>query len=70
MSEIEKMEKYIANTGIKKDERKRYYIDLNELDGIYQMAEKDPFHAFCLAFSYGQAKGYRLANAKRKAVRA
>lgn len=70
MSEIEKMQRYIANTRITNGTKERYTICLSELDGIHQMAKKDPFRALCLAFNYGQAKGYRLANAEKKAVRA
>lgn len=60
------MQQYIANTRIKKDAGSKYSIVLKELDEIHQMSAKDPFHALRLAFDYGQAKGYRLANAERK----
>ena len=69
MSEIEKIERYIARTRLNEDDG--YYLGHAEILALMTVASKDPdcaFEAINTAFNYGKAKGYRAAKAERKAV--
>lgn len=67
MTEIEKMKRYIDRT--RANLPKAY--GLNLLEGL-ELSKKAfeatdlPLEVICLAFNYGQAKGYRAAKAEMK----
>ena len=67
MSEIEKMKKYIERTKLPEDPTDAYCFCLGEMNEIGAFAQSDMFHALCLLFEYGKAKGYRAAKAERRA---
>lgn len=58
MTEIERIEKYIAKT---KFDSTHYELLLNETLDVMKMAAEKPIEAIWLAFNYGRAKGYRAA---------
>lgn len=64
MSEIEKMKRYIERTKVPSDPTDAYGFCLGELREIGDFAQADMFHALCLLFEYGKAKGYRAAKAE------
>ena len=66
MSKIEKMEKYIEKTNLTPEAINRYCMHWAEMDALYNKMRQDTFGALCLAFDYGQAKGYRAAKAEVK----
>lgn len=61
MSAIEKIEKYIENTGKISGS---YSMRMCETYEMIRMASETPVEALLLAFQYGQAKGYRAAKAE------
>lgn len=62
MTEIEKMEQYINNTGLTQDQKRSYDINMRQaLELLKEVSEMD---ALLTAFRYGQAKGYRCAMAE------
>lgn len=65
MSEIEKMRRYIERTHVK-DERDTFCMRSRQIKTI--LAETDLVEAIILAFDYGKAKGYRAAQAERRAA--
>ena len=67
MSEIEKMKRYIERTKLPEDPMDNFCFCLGELDEIGRYAQADMFHALCLLFEYGKAKGYRAAKAEWRA---
>lgn len=66
MTEIEKIERYIARTRIAN--RERYYLNLIEAiemaDAISVEDRVTVADIISLAFNYGRAKGYRAAKAE------
>lgn len=64
MSEIEKIKRYIALTGIKVHGQDRYAMNMREVRELMRSGEERPFDAIDLAFEYGKAKGYRAAKAE------
>lgn len=64
MTEIEKMQRYIARTNVKVSDC--YEMDLLEARELKR--EADLTNAIYLAFLYGRAKGYRAAKAERRAA--
>ena len=68
MSEIEKMKRYISRT--KLDKNDRFYLSWPEADELARAAvqtKDEAITAVSLAFEYGKAKGYRAAEAERRA---
>ena len=68
MSEIEKMKRYISRT--KLDKNDRFYLSWSEAGELARAATQtkdDAITAVSLAFEYGKAKGYRAAEAERRA---
>jgi len=64
MSEIEKIQKYIEKSNVPAN--LRYDASLRE---AFAMAtELEPVEAVSLAFKYGRAKGFRMANATKGAT--
>lgn len=61
MDRIEKIEKYIQNTGRIDD---RYCIGTEE---ILELRKKGLTDAIILAFNYGRAKGYRAGKKEARA---
>lgn len=68
MTEIEKMKRYIERTKLPSDPRDKFCFCLGELEEVQKLSQVDMFHALCLLFEYGKAKGYRAAKAERRAV--
>ena len=68
MSEIEKMKRYIERTKMPEDPADNFCFCLGELNEVGKFAKADLFHALCLLFEYGKAKGYRAAKAERRAA--
>ncbi len=66
MSEIEKIQRYIARTGVECSETSPYHMKIAEAFAL--AGTSDSVRAVSLAFEYGRAKGYRAAKAERKAV--
>lgn len=64
MSEIERIERYIANTKIKES----LAVGMRPSEWISISNNGTTLDAVALAFDYGRAKGYRAAKAERKAV--
>ena len=62
MSEIEKMQRYIART--KTTNMDAYQMNFREMKDLARTAADTPFDVVCLAFEYGRAKGYRAAKAE------
>lgn len=67
MSEIEKIQRYIARTGVGYKDTSPYHMSVAEAFALARAS--DNVRAISLAFEYGRAKGYRAAKAERKAVR-
>ena len=67
MSEIEKMRRYIERT--KMNGAYNYCLVYSEAVELLHTATdvSSMFEVIALAFDYGKAKGYRAANAKRRA---
>ena len=67
MSEIEKMKRYIERTNMNKADN--YCLVYSEAVELLHTATdaSSMFEVIALAFDYGKAKGYRAANAKRRA---
>ena len=62
---ITRMQKYIKNTP--ESESLRFGLGFAEFCALRDILAKDMIaHAFFLAFSYGRAKGYRLARSEKK----
>lgn len=66
MSEIEKIKRYIKRTGVTYKDTSPYHMNLGEAFALSGMDSN--MNALSLAFEYGRAKGYRAAQAERKAV--
>lgn len=69
MTEIERMQRYIERTPMKRAEN--YCLVFRELLEVMEMGGASPdglFAAVGLAFNYGKAKGYRAAKAERRAT--
>ena len=69
MSTIEKIERYISQTGVSDRLKARYGMDISiAFDLANQAYEKNdlPLELISLAFNYGLAKGYRAANAEAR----
>ena len=64
MSEIEKMRRYIEQTKLPDDPHDKFCFCLGEMEEVGNFAQTDMFHALCLLFEYGKAKGYRAAKAE------
>ncbi len=64
MSGIEKMQRYIKNTGFY---NVHYSLFVSEIVSLSELSKKDLFKSICLAFEYGQAKGYRAGRKGTKA---
>lgn len=67
MSEIEKIKRYIERTGVTYKDTSPYHINIREAFSLVHM--DDATSAVALAFEYGRAKGYRAAQAERRAAR-
>lgn len=64
MSEIEKIKRYISQTKMSAQVETRYGMDITEAFNLANQAYENnglPIEIISLAFSYGQAKGYRAA---------
>ena len=59
MSGIERIKKYVDKTGMAV--RSCYELYTDEITAIYEMSKYDPCGAICIAFKFGKAKGYRMA---------
>ena len=59
MTEIEKMKRYIKQTGLEKSKIENYSINSSQIIALHN--DLDFFKALCMAFEYGQARGYRCA---------
>lgn len=68
VSEIEKMKRYIERT--KQPRARAYQMSTMEMLEFAKATAETPIDAVVMAFNYGSAKGYRSANAERKAVKA
>ena len=66
MTEIEKIKRYIARTGVGYKDTSPDHMNLGEALALARAS--DNVRAISLAFEYGRAKGYRAAKAERKAV--
>lgn len=66
MSEIEKIQRYIARTK-KFPDGTPYQMNLSEAFSLAGMSAEDAIGAVSLAFEYGRANGYRAAKAEEKA---
>ncbi len=66
MTEIEKMKRYIERTKMEKGHL--YQINMREMLDLAHTAAETPIDVVCLAFECGKAKGYRAAQAERRAV--
>jgi len=69
MSEIEKMKRYIERTKIPHGKARVYQMSMQEALALYNQVytcEDLPIDIISLAFTYGQAKGYRAAKAEMK----
>lgn len=64
MSEIEKIQIYIERT--KMEDNDDYGMKCGETIALAHITDERPVDAILLAFSYGRAKGYRLAKARAK----
>ena len=67
ISNAEKIERYISQTGMSGRLKNRYGLDMSTAYDLAQQAhEKNnlPIEMISLAFSYGLAKGYRAAKAE------
>ena len=62
MEGLQAIQEYISRTGMKNADN--YCMRVGELRALYGLVEQDPYTAFCLAFAFGQAKGYRAAKAE------
>ncbi len=65
MTEIEKIERYIARTRINNDDR--YCLRSKQAVRMAEQAMECgglPYEVIVLAFEYGRAKGYRAAKAE------
>ena len=66
MTEIEKIKRYIARTGVGYKDTSPYHMSVAEAFALADMGGE--INAVSLAFEYCRAKGYRAAKAERKAV--
>ena len=57
MTEEERIRQYALNTKIKN--YNRYSMKISEINSQYELSKRDIFHALCLTFDSGMAKGYR-----------
>lgn len=70
MSEIEKIKRYIERTKVSNtDCYKMNVCEVFELASKAKCGGDEAFSVIETAFNYGRAKGYRAAQAERKAVR-
>lgn len=67
MTEIEKIQRYIARTGVEYKDTSPYHMKIGEAFALARAS--DNVRAVSLAFEYGRAKGFRAAMSERKAVR-
>ncbi len=63
VGKVEQIKKYIENTHFQK---RNYSMRTSEWKELAQMAASSPIESVILAFTYGQAKGYRAAKAEVK----
>ena len=69
MSEIEKMQRYIERTNIRKtDAYCMSCIEAFELGRKMKEGDESMLGIISLIFNYGKAKGYRAAKAERRAA--
>lgn len=66
MNVIEKIQRYIENTGVKYPNGNPYQMRLSEMFALSHLASDFALDAVCLAFEYGRAKGERCAKARAK----
>lgn len=64
MDEIEKIQRYIKNTGVQYKLTTPYQMNLGEMLALCHMDNR--LEAICQAFEYGRAKGARSARAAQK----
>lgn len=55
------IETYIKRSHLTQHAKEYYEIHVIELNVLRELYERDPYHALCLAFELGKAKGYRAA---------
>ena len=60
----EQIWRYIRRTGVPADFKLRYDAHESDFDAFREMACRDLWIAFSMAFEYGRAKGYRAAKAE------
>ena len=63
VGKVERIKKYIANTHFANE---NYSMRASEWIELANMAASSPIQSVILAFTYGQAKGYRAAKAEAK----
>ena len=66
MSAKEKIQKYIARTGISYSDSSPYGMLTGESLELVKLAHESPMNAIILAFEYGRAKGERHARNQKK----
>lgn len=64
MSEIEKMQRYIEKTKLDIAPESSYQLSLRQ---AFAVSDMPTLEAILFAFKYGQAKGYRAAQAEGRA---
>lgn len=62
MEVLQSIQDYINHTKVKN--AGAYCMCVGELRALHDLSERDLCSAFCLAFDYGRAKGYRAAKAE------
>ena len=71
MSEIEKIQRYIARTNMGIKNPLQYAMNTKEAFELSHMGRTGDtlsIEAISMAFNYGRAKGYRAAKAERRAA--
>ena len=66
MSEIERIRRYIKQTGIKVKGQDRYAMSWLEALELVHNSKECPVDTIALSFEYGKAKGYRAAKAESR----
>lgn len=59
MEGLQAIQEYINRTSMKNADA--YCMCVKELRALRSLGEQDPYTALCLAYAFGQAKGYRYA---------
>lgn len=67
MSEIERIQRYIERTKISPKAAYAYCLYDTDMRAFFEELDQNWYHAVCLIFNYGQAKGYRAAKAEARA---